>query len=86
MDLSQTIKVARLAVQTRAFPLYEIEDGVMKFSQKITDAKPVKEYLQLQGRFKHLNDDEIQRIQDFVNARYDFLMGIEGVRTFDVLY
>lgn len=84
----QTIEIAKLAVQTRVFPMYEIENGILKFSQKVEkkNATPVKEYLQLQGRFKHLSEAEVQQIQKYVDARYDFLIGIEGKKCFDVLY
>ncbi len=84
----QTLEIARLAVQTRVFPLYEIDNGILTFSQKVEkqSAKPVKEYLQLQGRFKHLTEEEVQQIQQYVDARYGFLLGIEGKKCFDVLY
>ncbi len=83
-----TVEIAKLAVQTRVFPLYEIENGVLKFSQRIEkkNAQPVKDYLQLQGRFKHLTEEEVQRVQNYVDARYDFLLGIEGKKAFDCLY
>ncbi|MBN2067050.1 MAG: hypothetical protein JW744_01125, partial [Candidatus Diapherotrites archaeon] len=70
------------------FPLYEIENGVLGFTQKVekASAKPVKEYLETQGRFKHLSEQEVQKIQEYVDARYDFLIGIEGKKAFDVLY
>lgn len=82
------IMLSKLAVQCRAFPLYEIENGVLSFNQKVSkeEAKPIKEYLQLQGRFKHLSEEEIARIQKYADARYDFLLGIEGKKCFDVLY
>jgi pyruvate ferredoxin oxidoreductase beta subunit len=80
------IELSRLATQTRVFPLYEIENGVLRFSQKIEKPKPVREYLGLQGRFRHLGEKEITQIQEYVNARYDFLLGIEGKRVFDRLY
>ncbi len=84
----ETVEIAKLAVQARVFPLYEIENGVLTFSQKVEkkDAKPVEEYLQTQGRFKHLSEEEVGQIQQYVDARYDFLLGIEGKRCFDVLY
>ncbi len=87
-DPSATIEIARLAIATKAFPLYEIENGVLKFNQKIEaeNAKPIKEYLQLQGRFKHLTEQEIELIQKYANERYDFLLGIEGKKAFDTLY
>jgi len=83
-----TVEIAKLAVQTRVFPMYEIENGILKFTQKIEKSKalPVKEYLQTQGRFKHLTEAEVKQIQEYVDARYGFLLGIEGKKAFDVLY
>jgi pyruvate ferredoxin oxidoreductase beta subunit len=49
----QTIKMARLAVQTRYFPLYEVEKGKYKLSVN-PHAEPVEEFLKMQGRFSHL--------------------------------
>jgi len=49
----QTIQVARLAVQTRYFPLYEVEKGRYKMSAN-PHPKPVEEFLKMQGRFSHL--------------------------------
>jgi pyruvate ferredoxin oxidoreductase beta subunit len=82
------IEISKLAVQTRVFPLYEIENGILSFSQRVEKekAKPVKEYLQLQGRYKHLTEEEVQKIQEYVDARYEFLLGIEGKKCFDVLF
>jgi len=68
--------------------LYEIENGILTFSQKVekAKAKPVKEYLQTQGRIKHLTEQEVKKIQAYVDARYDFLLGIEGKKAFDCLF
>jgi len=81
-----TLELSRLAVQTRVFPIYEIEGGVLKFTQKVDKPKPVLEYLGLQGRFKHLSEAEVAEVQKYVDARYSFLLGIEGKKAFDVLY
>jgi pyruvate ferredoxin oxidoreductase beta subunit len=82
------IELSRLAVQSRVFPLYEIVDGVLSFTQRVEkeQATPVKDYLQLQGRFKHLTEEEVRRIQQYVDARYEFLIGIEGKKCFDTLF
>jgi len=37
---------------------------------KVKERKPVKDYIRLQGRFRHLTEDEVQRIQDDVDARW----------------
>lgn len=81
-----TLEVAKLAVETGVFPLYEIENGVLKLTHRVDKKKPVEEYLKLQGRFKHLGEVEIKKIQEYVDARYAHLLGIEGKKCFDVLY
>src|SRR6266508_3161417 len=49
-----TIRLARLAVQSGLFPLFEAEHGVVTASRKIRRMVPVTEYLQPQKRFAHL--------------------------------
>ncbi|HEX9912391.1 MAG TPA: thiamine pyrophosphate-dependent enzyme [candidate division Zixibacteria bacterium] len=63
-----TIKVAKLAVQTGLIPIFEMENGVITSVRKITKKMPVEEYLKLQGRFRHLFrkegfEEELKRIQ-----------------------
>ena len=53
-DSSKTIKMAKLAVETRVFPLYEVEDGVYRITVPIPSPKPLEDYLKAQGRFSHL--------------------------------
>jgi len=73
----QTVELARLAVETGVFILYEITNGeplkpvVTKY---LTDRKPVEEYLKLQGRFRHLfkpkkRQDLIDKIQAEVDRK-----------------
>lgn len=67
-----TIKLARLAVQTGYFPLYEIENGEKwTLNLKLKERKPIAEYLKLQGRFRHLKEEEINWIQQEVDANYE---------------
>ncbi|HZW13415.1 MAG TPA: thiamine pyrophosphate-dependent enzyme [Noviherbaspirillum sp.] len=49
-----TIKLARLAVETGLFPLFEAEHGEVVSSYKIRRREPVEEYLKMQKRFAHL--------------------------------
>jgi len=65
-----TVKLARLAVQTGVFPLYEVESGVYKQTIRTPKRKPVEEYLKLQGRFRHLTEDDVKSIQEMVDQRY----------------
>jgi pyruvate ferredoxin oxidoreductase beta subunit len=50
----ETIHLARLAVETGLFPLFEAEHGDLVSSTKIRHRVPVEEYLKLQKRFAHL--------------------------------
>lgn len=70
------IKLSRLAVQTRVFPLYEVEDGERYILNEPKDdtALPVSEYLKLQGRFGHLTEKDIQAIQDLIDKRWQRLL------------
>ncbi len=75
-DPSLTIRVSKLAVETCIFPLFEIEKGKLTNVVKISAKKPVEEYLNLQGRYKHLfakeeGKEEIAKIQAIAdeNAR-----------------
>ena len=64
------IKIGRLAVQTRIFPLYEVENGRYKLGPGGARARPVSEYLKLQGRFRHLSEETIEEIQRRVDEEY----------------
>ncbi len=69
-----SIKVAKLAVETRVFPLYEVIDGKYIINRKVTKPKPVEEYLKLQRRFRHLTPEQIEYIQNRVNEEYEKLL------------
>lgn len=69
----QTIDLGRKAVQSHVFPLLEILDGERWRFTVDTTGEPVGPYLRAQGRFSHLTDDDIARIQKDVDARYEYL-------------
>ncbi len=71
----QTIKLGRLAVETGAFPLYEVENGKYRMTMEIPKKlRPIGDYLKLQGRFRHLNSDDIEKVQALVNKEWRKLM------------
>jgi pyruvate ferredoxin oxidoreductase beta subunit len=49
-----SVEMARLAVETRLFPVFEIEEGVITKVKKPKETRPVEDYLQPQKRFAHL--------------------------------
>ena len=68
-----SVKIARLAVQTNIFPLYEIENGT-QYTLNYKGDRPVEDYLQTQGRFKHLNAEDISTIQSMVAEDWSNLL------------
>lgn len=66
-DSSKTIEMGRLAVETGAWILYEIENGEFNITYRPAERKPVAEYLKPQKRFRHLDDEHIEKIQEFVD-------------------
>ncbi|MFQ6101972.1 MAG: 3-methyl-2-oxobutanoate dehydrogenase subunit beta [Anaerolineae bacterium] len=74
-EAHDTIKLTRLAVESKVFPLYEVEHGE-KYTITVWPKKevPVEEYLRLQGRFRHLTDANIQAIQENVDREWAKLL------------
>ena len=73
-----SVKIARMAVQTNIFPLYEVEDGVKHTINYKPKEYPVREYFKLQGRFKHLTDQDLKHIQDMVDEDWELLLRKAG--------
>jgi len=70
-ETNQTIKLAKLAVQTRYFPLYEVERGKYKLSMKIPKPVPLEEFLKPQGRFRHLFASEFAQNLEELKRQVD---------------
>lgn len=66
-DPSKTIEIGRLAVETGAWLLYEIEEGEFRITYRPIQRKPVTEYLDAQRRFKHLKEQEKAKIQEYID-------------------
>jgi len=69
-----SIQLARLAVESKVFPLYEIEDGERYTLNRIPAGVPIADYLKPQGRFRHLSREQIQFIQERVDADWERLL------------
>lgn len=74
------IEYGRLAVRTGVFPLYEVENGVYNITYKPEPLRPVTDYLKGQGRFRHLQEDEIKRIQDRVTREWEDLKALSTIK------
>jgi len=84
-DNAKSIELTKLAVETCIFPLWEAVNGEYQLStpSKVIalapqKKKPVKEYLQTQGRFRHLftpkNEKMIMEIQQTTDQKWNRLL------------
>ncbi len=74
------IKMGKLAVDSGIHVLYEICDGKFQLtSQSLRMAekgrkKTVRDYVRGQARFKKMSEEQIQRLQDFTDRRWEELL------------
>jgi len=73
----ETIEIAKAAVQTGYWPLFEVEEGVWNQTIKVRERKPIEEFLKSQGRFKHLFKPEnaglLAEIQADVDSYWEYI-------------
>lgn len=73
---------AKLATETCFWPLYEVENGVLKVTYKPKEKKPVVDWLKMQGRFKHLfrgdHKDLLDEIQSKTDQEWQRLLALDG--------
>jgi pyruvate/2-oxoacid:ferredoxin oxidoreductase beta subunit len=79
MPSEMSVKIARMAVQTTIFPLYEVEDGLRYTINYTPKGYLVNEYFRLQGRFKHLTEEDLDSIQEMVDEDWNLLLRKAGV-------
>ncbi|HOX45860.1 MAG TPA: pyruvate synthase subunit PorB [Myxococcota bacterium] len=73
------IAIGRLASRTGVFPLYEVENGKLHITVPTPKLSPLKEYIQPQGRFRHLDDATVAEIEKRVEEEYRKLERREGL-------
>jgi pyruvate/2-oxoacid:ferredoxin oxidoreductase beta subunit len=70
---NETIDLARHAVRTRVFPLFEVENGQRWRFTADHPGEPVEPYLRRQGRYRRLTPEQIRHVQSEVDARWEML-------------
>ncbi|MCI0497946.1 MAG: 3-methyl-2-oxobutanoate dehydrogenase subunit beta [Thermoplasmata archaeon] len=73
MDPGRTVEIARMAVSTHLWPQYEVDHGIytINLKPKKTD---LKEYVKLQGRFRHLPADFVDAWERRVDRNWERLL------------
>jgi pyruvate ferredoxin oxidoreductase beta subunit len=77
-DPMQSHELGELAVLTGVWPLYEVENGVLRLVGKTKDIadgrtkrRPVKDYLLRQGRFAHFTEEDFDYFQSKVDEMWE---------------
>ncbi len=65
-----SLELCRTAVETNYFPLWEAEYGEIRFTHEVSHPKPVSEFTKGMGRFAHMSENEIERLQNYVDHRH----------------
>jgi len=78
----QTVEISKLAVETKYWPLYEVERGVYRVTRKPRQFRPVEEFVKAQGRFRRLLErpdakEIVQELQEYVDRRWERLLALE---------
>lgn len=81
VDFSNSIEVARLAVQTGIWPLFEWDRDTGKAvisrpSQKYLEKenrKPIKEWTDIQGRFRGITEDQFKALDADTDRQWNFI-------------
>ncbi len=83
-DPGLSVELGKLAVKTGFFPMYEIENGVLKFhsiSRNLKDPSkraPLEDYLKKQKRFKNITSAQIEGLKADIQTEWELLMRMEG--------
>jgi len=79
----ELMKIAKLAVDTCIWPLYEVIEGKYVVNYIPKNKLPVEEYLKPQGRFRHLfnskNEHLIAQLQEEVDRRWERLLNLANM-------
>jgi len=70
-EMEESMEIARLAVDTCFWPLFEVENGKVRITRKPKEKIPVAEWLKKQGRFRHLFKEQNKHIIDEIQKDVD---------------
>ncbi|MCY0859861.1 MAG: pyruvate synthase subunit PorB [Sulfolobaceae archaeon] len=84
-DPGMTVEVAKLAVQTGMWILFEAENGKIRISPTSRpyankkNRTPLEEYLKLQGRFEKVTPEMIKKMYEEIDNNWRILLELEEI-------
>ncbi len=73
INSNSSIQVCRMAVRTNYFPLWEAENGRFRLTHETANPRPIKEFTGQIRKFAHLKEDDIDKLQQVVNQKYELI-------------
>ncbi len=77
------IDICRLAVETNFFPLWEFERGTYRFTHTVEKPKSIVEYFKLMKKFDHLDEGDVEEIQQLVNRRFGTVKALTEMKSME---
>jgi pyruvate ferredoxin oxidoreductase beta subunit/phenylglyoxylate dehydrogenase beta subunit len=72
-ESDRSIEIARKGVQSRFMPIYEVENGKFKLNVDVKNPIPLKDYLSSMKKYKHVSEEQISEIQEYVDKKWENL-------------
>ncbi|MCX6012320.1 MAG: thiamine pyrophosphate-dependent enzyme [Chloroflexi bacterium] len=73
----ETIELARRAVETNYFPLWEAVHGKLHITHKVKHPRPATDFVKMQARFKHMNAEELVEFQKRVDDSFAIINALD---------
>jgi pyruvate ferredoxin oxidoreductase beta subunit len=79
-ETDRLMELCEIAVDTCFWPLFEVVNGEYKLSYKPKKKRPISDWLEAQGRFKHVakNEEVVAEIQAEIDRRWEKLLRLCG--------
>ena len=82
-EQADAMQIAKQAVESNFWPLFEVENGQYKINKKPKEREPIEGWLKQQGRFKHLfkpgNEGILEEIQSHIDTEWEKLLKLEAM-------
>jgi len=76
-----TVELSRLAVDTKLFPVYEVENGVNYTINRQPKGTHISEYTKKQRRWRHLTDEDLVELERNIEKRWHRLLHLAAYKS-----